>query len=133
MEQEENVIKFYEEMDIRKIIKSKESLYFADDGMYEVIVREKDIPDFIVKANELVGETENFKFYKVGENTMEPKLTTIGRFLDKADTDLRAKIIDRLVTLQTGENPVSDFKVIDEDMYERAQSKLEKIKNEEAR
>ena len=133
MEQEENVIKFYEEMDIRKIIKSKESLYYADDGMYEVIVREQDIPDYIVKANELGGETENLKFYKVGENTMEPKLTTIGRFLDKADTDLRAKIIDRLVTLQTGENPVSDFKVIDEDMYERAQSKLEKIKNEEAR
>ena len=133
MEQEENVIKYYEEMDIRKIIKSKESLYYVDDGMYEVIVREKDIPDYIVKTNELAGETENLKFYKVGENTMEPKLTTIGRFLDKADTDLRAKIIDRLVTLQTGENPVSDFKVIDEDMYERAQSKLERIKSEEAR
>jgi len=133
MEQEENVIKFYEEKDIRKIIKSKESLYYADDGMYEVIVREQDIPDFIVKANELGGETENLKFYKVGDNTMEPKLTTIGRFLDKADPDLRAKIIDRLVALQTGENPVSDFKVIDEDLYEKAQSKLEKIKNGEAR
>ena len=39
MEQEENVIKYYEEMDIRKIIKSKESLYYVDDGMYEVIVQ----------------------------------------------------------------------------------------------
>lgn len=133
MEQEEDVIKFYEEKDIRKIIKSKESLYFADDGMYEVIVREKDIPDFIVKANELGGETENFKFYKVGENTMEPKLTTIGRFLNRADPELREKIIDRLIAIQTGEMPVGDFKVIDEDLYEKVESKMERIKSEEAR
>ena len=133
MEQEENVIKYYEEMDIRKIIKSKESLYYVDDGMYEVIVREQDIPDYIVKANELAGETENLKFYKVGKNTMEPELTTIGRFLDKANPVLRDKIIDRLIPLQTGEKPVKDFKVIDEDMFEKVESKLERIKSEEAR
>ena len=130
---QEDAIKFYEEKDIKKIIKSKETLYYADDGMYEVIVREQDIPDYIVKANELGGETENLKFYKVGENTMEPKLTTIGRFLDRADPVLRDKIIDRLIPLQTGEKPVNDFKVIDEDMFEKVESKLEKIKSEEAR
>ena len=131
--EQEDVIKFYEEKDIKKIIKSKETLYYADDGMYEVIVREQDIPDYIVKANELGGETENLKFYKVGENTMDPKLTTIGRFLDRADSELREKIIDRLVALQTGEKSVKDFKVIDEDMFEKVESKLEKIKSEEAR
>ena len=131
--EQEDVIKFYEEKDIKKIIKSKETLYYADDGMYEVIVREQDIPDYIVKANELGGETENLKFYKVGENTMDPKLTTIGRFLDRADSELREKIIDRLVALQTGEKSVKDFKVIDEDMFEKVESKLERIKSEEAR
>ena len=130
---QEDAIKFYEEKDIKKIIKSKESLYYVDDGMYEVIVREQDIPDYIVKANELGGENENLKFYKVGKNTMEPELTTIGRFLDKANPVLRDKIIDRLIPLQTGEKPVKDFKVIDEDMFEKVESKLERIKSEEAR
>ena len=135
--EQEDVIKFYEEKDIKKIIKSKETLYYADDGMYEVIVREQDIPDYIVKANELGGETENLKFYKVGENTMDPKLTTIGRFLDRADPKLREKIIDRLVELQTTDTKPNSFKVIDEDMYEEIQikygfsSKFEEKNNEE--
>ncbi len=134
MKNEEKNIKFYDEKEIKKIIKDKDSLYYADDGMSEVIVREQDISDFIIKANEIAGETANLKFYKMNSTEYKPVLTTIGSFLDKADPSLRKKIIDRLVLLQTTDEPVKDFKVIDEDMFEKVKSSIQKDKkNKEAR
>lgn len=130
---EENEIKFYDVNEIKKIIKSKENLYFADDGIDEVIVREQDIPDFIMKANEISGECSNLKFYKMNNETYEPVLTTMGRFLDKANPFLREKIIDRLVLLQTTDASVKDFKVIDEYSFEKAQKAIQKDKKREAR
>ncbi len=134
MENEENYIKFYDEKEIKKIIKGKDILYYADDGISEVMVREQDIPDFIIKVNEMAGETANLKFYKMNSAEYKPVLTTFGRFLDKAEPSLRKKIIDRLVLLQTTDEPVKDFKVIDEDMFEKVKSSIQKDKkNREAR
>jgi len=130
---EENQIKFYGEKDIKKIIKSKENLYYADDGIDEVIVREQDIPDFIMKANEISGETSNLKFYKMNSETYEPVLTTMGRFLDNANPFLREKIIDRLVLLQTTDASVKDFKVIDEYSFEKVENSIKREKKREAR
>lgn len=67
MEEKEPEFKFYNEEEIRKIIKSKETLYFADDGIDEVIVKAKDIPDFIVDVNIKFGSTD-LKFYRVGND-----------------------------------------------------------------
>lgn len=130
---EENLIKFYDEKEIKKIIKSKENLYYADDGIDEVIVREQDIPDFIMKANEISGECSNLKFYKMNSETYEPVLTTMGRFLDKANPFLREKIIDRLVLLQTTDASIKDFKVIDEYSFEKVEKSIQKEKKREAR
>lgn len=134
VENEENNIKFYDEKEIKKIIKSKDNLYYADDGINEIIVREQDIPDFIIKVNEITGEIANLKFYKMNSTEYKPVLTTIGSFLDKAEPALRERIIDRLVLLQTTDEPIKDFKVIDEDMFEKVQSTIQKEKrNMEAR
>lgn len=131
---EENTINFYDEKEVKKIIKSKDKLYYADDGIDEVIVREQDIPDFIIKANEITGECSNLKFYAMNSEEYKPVLTTIGSFLDRADPVLRAKIIDRLVLLQTTEESPKDFKVIDENVFEKVSSSIEKEKrNREAR
>jgi len=133
-DKEVNQINFNDEKEIKKILKSKDKLYYADDGIDEVIVREQDIPDFIIKANEITGECSNLKFYAMNSEEYKPVLTTIGSFLDKADPVLRAKIIDRLVLLQTTEEPTKDFKVIDEYMFEKVQDSIQKEKrNREAR
>lgn len=130
----DNTIQFYDEKEIKKIIKSKENLYYADDGLNEVIVREKDIPDFIVKTNLISGLTSNLKFYKMNNSVYEPVITTIGYFLDRAEPSLREKIIDRLVLLQTTDEPVKDFKVINEDIFKKVNSDIQREKrNKEAR
>lgn len=122
---EETKIKFYDEKEIEEIINSNEQLYYADDGIDEVIVREQDIPDFIMLVNKIEGYDASLKFYKKGAMTMNPSLTTIGPFLDKADLDLREKIIDRLVLLQQFEVEPKDIKVIIEDMYEKVEEDME--------
>jgi len=134
MKKEENSILFYKESEIKKVIKSADNLYYADDGIAEVIVREQDIADFIMKANEITGQTSNLKFYKMHNTDYVPVLTTMGCYLDKAEPNLRAKIIDRLVLLQTTDEKIKDFKVIDEDIFEKVESSIEKNKrNREAR
>ena len=127
MEEKEPEFKFYNEEEIRKIIKSKETLYFADDGIDEVIVKAKDIPDFIVDVNIKCGSTD-FKFYRVGNDVYEPEITTIGMFLDKIKPEIREKIINRLVKLQTGEIEPKDYKLIDEHQFVDMQEKMEKEK-----
>ena len=127
MEEKEPEFKFYNEEEIRKIIKSKETLYFADDGIDEVIVKAKDIPDFIVDVNIKFGSTD-LKFYRVGNDVYEPEITTIGMFLDKIKPEIREKIINRLVKLQTGEIEPKDYKLIDENQFEDIQEKMEKEK-----
>lgn len=125
---------FYDEKEIRDLIKSKAELFYADDGMTEVIVRFEDIPDFIVDYNMNFGMTD-LKFYKLGKDVYEPDITTIGLFLDKINPDLRERMIDRLVRLQRFEEKTKNIKLIDEDMHEEIEIKMkqEKKKNRGAR
>lgn len=127
MEEKEPEFEFYTEEEIRKIIKSGEKLYFADDGIDEVIIKAKDIPDFIVDANIKCGATD-FKFYRVGNDVYEPEITTMGMFLDKIKPEIREKIINRLVKLQRGEIKPKDYKIIDENQFEDIQEKMEQEK-----
>lgn len=120
---------FCNEKEIEEIIKNREPLYFADDGIDEVIVREKDIPDFIMLVNEIEDYGANLKFYRKDSGSLEPVLTTMGHYLDKAEPMLREKIIDRLVALQTGESELKEFKVIIEDMYEKVETDIELSKD----
>ena len=109
-------MEFYSEEEIEELREANTELYYVDDGFYEFIVRFEDIPDCIIKYNEEIG-TSDLKFYNVGNNTYEPDITTMGIFLDKIKLELRERLIDRLVALQTGEEEPKNFKIIDVDMF----------------
>lgn len=126
MEQEINEWKTFDDFEIKDIIKNNEKLYYADDGINECIIKEEDIPDFIIKINRIQGETANLKMYEVDNPSFDPVLTTYGRFLNTIKPELRVKIIDRLVKLQRNEEDIKDFKIIDEDDFERIQNQLER-------
>lgn len=125
MENKKFELKFYNEAEIQKIIKSKEQLYYVDDGIDEAIIRLKDIPDFIVDINRKQGMVD-LKFYKVGGGSFEPVITTMGEYLNKVKPVIREKIIDRLVKLQIGEIEPKKYKIIDEDVFENVKNKMEK-------
>lgn len=80
----------------------------------------------------------DLKIYDEQKISMDPVITTRGEFLDRTEPNLREKIIDRLNSIQMGEKEPKDFKIIDEDMYEKVKQNLEKQKernkrNKEAR
>lgn len=133
-------VRFYTEDEIRNLIKSKAELFYVDDGVDEAIIKFEDIPDFIVDYNRNL-EMRDLKFYKVGKEVYEPDITTIGEFLDRVNPDLRERMIDRLTALQTGEAEIRNYKIIDENVYEKVEEKMEQEeikkqrhkKNKEAR
>ena len=65
----------------------------------------------------------------------------MGEYLDKINPDLRERMIDRLIALQTNESEIKKYKIIDEDVYANVEIKMaqeemkkqKKIKNREAR
>lgn len=140
MSEKEFELRFYTEEEIKELIKSKEELYYVDDGVDEAIIKFEDIPDFIVDYNRNF-DMRNLKFYRVGKDVYEPDITTIGEYLDRINPDLRERMIDRLIALQTNEAEIKKYKIIDEDVYSNVESKMEqeetkkqkKNKNREAR
>ncbi len=140
MSEKEFELRFYTEEEIKKLIKSKEELYYVDDGVDEAIIKFEDIPDFIVDYNRNF-DMRNLKFYRVGKDVYEPDITTMGEYLDRINPDLRERMIDRLIALQTNEAEIKKYKIIDEDVYSNVESKMEqeetkkqkKNKNREAR
>lgn len=110
-------LEFYSKEETRRILERDKNLYFADDGMDEVIIKFKDIPDFIVDVNRRIG-SRDLKFYKVGKTEYGPQITTIGIFLDRIRLDLRRKLINRLMKLQLNEIQPKKYKVIDELLYD---------------
>lgn len=125
MENQE-ILKQYNEEEIKQLLNSNERLVYIDDGMEEFVARYEDLPDIIVDINEKMGHTENLKVYDFENPNMDkPLLTTIGYFLDRCDPDVRKDIIDRLMGLQLGEIEVKDYKVIDEDMLDNVRSFIE--------
>ena len=138
--EDEFQVRFYDEDEIRYLIKSNAELFYVDDGVDEAIIKFEDIPDFIVDYNRNF-EMRNLKFLKVGKGVYEPDITTIGEYLDKINPDLRERMIDRLIALQTNESEIKKYKIIDEDVYANVEIKMaqeemkkqKKIKNREAR
>lgn len=111
---------FYSKEEIKELLKN-ERLVYADDGINEVVIRYKDIPDFIVDYNNRNGLTD-LKFYAFDGYTVKPIITTLGYFLNRCDPKVREDIIERLVDLQTGDK-IKNYKIIDE--YD-----LEEVRNE---
>lgn len=140
MSEKEFELRFYDEEEIKELIKSKAELYYVDDGVDEAIIKFEDIPDFIVDYNRNF-DMRNLKFFRVGKGVYEPDITTMGEYLDRINPDLRERMIDRLVALQTNEAEIRKYKIIDEDVYANVEIKMaqeemkkqKKNKNREAR
>lgn len=126
MNQNQGILKQYNEEEVKQLLNSNERLVYIDNGSEEFVARYEDLPDIIVDVNEKLGHTENLKVYDFENPDMEkPLLTTIGYFLDKCDPEVRKDIIDRLVDLQTGVKQVKDYKVIDEDLLNEIETDIE--------
>lgn len=126
MNENQGILKMYNEEEIKQLLNSKERLVYIDDGSEEFVARYEDLPDIIVDVNEKLGHTENLKVYDFDNLLFDkPILTTIGYFLDKCDPKVREDIIDRLINLQTGVEEIKDYKVIDEDMLDDVMNELD--------
>ena len=126
MNENQGILKMYNEEEIKQLLNSKERLVYIDDGSEEFVARYEDLPDIIVDVNEKLGHTENLKVYDFDNLLFDkPILTTIGYFLDKCDPKVREDIIDRLINLQTGVEEIKDYKVIDEDMLDDVRTAME--------
>lgn len=126
MNQNQGILKQYNEEEVKQLLNSNERLVYIDNGSEEFVARYEDLSDIIVDVNEKLGHTENLKVYDFENPDMEkPLLTTIGYFLDKCDPEVRKDIIDRLVDLQTGVKQVKDYKVIDEDLLNEIETDIE--------
>ncbi len=104
-------------------MESDERLVYVDDGINEVVIKYKDIPDFIVDYNNKVGQTD-LKFYDYESDTMTPIITTFGSFLNRCEAEVRKDIIDRLVYLQQG-GSIKNYKVVDEKALEEVRMELD--------
>lgn len=124
---EEFKVEFYTEQEIKDLIKSKAELYYVDDGVDEAIIKFEDIPDFIIDYNRNL-EIRDLKFFRVGKKNYEPDITTYGEFLNTINPDLRERMINRLVALQKNETAIKKYKIIDEDLYSKVETKIEQEK-----
>ena len=129
MSEKEFEARFYSEDEIKELIKANAELYYVDDGVDEAIINFEDIPDFIIDYNRNL-EIRDLKFFKVGKDVYEPDITTYGEFLNTIKEDLRERMIDRLIALQTNEASIRKYKIIDEDLYSKVESKLEEEKEQ---
>ena len=126
MNEKQGLLKQYNEEEIKQLLNDKVKMVYIDNGSEEFVARYEDLPDIIVDVNEKLGHTENLKVYDFDNLILdEPILTTIGYFLDKCDSNVRADIIDRLIGLQQGEIEIKDYKVIDEDMLDDVRIAME--------
>ena len=117
MEIQENnkMLNYCNEEEIKEILNNNTKLVYVDTGMEEFIARYEDLPDVIVDVGNKLGHSVNLKVYDYDEPDMDnPLLTTVGCFLDKCNPNVRNDIIDRLVKLQTEEEQIKDYKVIDD-------------------
>lgn len=124
---EEFKVEFYTEQEIKDLIKSKAELYYVDDGVDEAIIKFEDIPDFIIDYNRNL-EIRDLKFFRVGKKNYEPDITTYGEFLNTINPYLRERMINRLVALQKNETAIKKYKIIDEDLYSKVETKIEQEK-----
>ena len=82
MNENQGILKMYNEEEIKQLLNSNERLVYIDDGTDEIVARYEDLPDIIVDVNEKLGHTENLKVYDFDNQLLDkPILTTIGYFL----------------------------------------------------
>ena len=113
----------------KELDETNTELYYVDDGVDEAIIKFEDIPDFIIDYNRNL-EIRDLKFFKVGKDVYEPDITTYGELLNTIKEDLRERIIDRMIALQTNEASLKKYTIIDEDLYSKVESKLEEEKEQ---
>ena len=58
MNENQGILKMYNEEEVKQILNSKERLVFIDNGSEEIVARYEDLPDIIVDVNEKLGHTE---------------------------------------------------------------------------
>ena len=87
------LIEITDPKEMKKFVKYNNFL-LVDDRLYEYIIHESDLVDYIYNRNEEVT------IYKPDGEFL---LSTIGFFLNKVSYNERQKIIDRLIKLQLGE------------------------------
>jgi len=126
-----DTFEFCTKREIKNLLLSGEKLVYADNGIDEFVVKYKDLPDFIVDMSRSMGNRCELKVYKYPAESMTPILTTMGEFLDRCDSDVRADIIDRLVAVQTTEDTKSyriineyDLEVVKEDIDKNISVKI---------
>ena len=116
-------IKFYNEKEVKEIIEDAIPYVFVDDGITEVIIKKKDISDYIIYINRNCGPTD-LKIIDP-QKDYQTIITTFGEFLDKSDLEIRKEIIERLVKIQTNQEKYKKIKTIDEDMWEKVKNEIE--------
>lgn len=127
MQKDNDLIKCYNEKEIKEILKNNVKLVYVDTGMDEFIARYEDLPDVIVDVANKLYHSINLKIYDFDDPDIDnPILTTCGYFLDKCDTTVREDIIERLVKLQTEVEQIKDYKIIDEFMLDKVKDSLNK-------
>lgn len=105
------MLDFYNKTETKELMKSKNKLYYVDNGVDEVVARLEDIADIIFILN------QDLKI--IDFDTLNVVATTYSMFLNHCDVDFREKIIGRLVKLQTGEEIEKDnIKVINEELLD---------------
>lgn len=125
METNQSLLKMYNEEEIKELLENEERLVYVDTGSEEIIIKYDDLADVIVDINDKVGSTD-LKVYDYKNPDMDnPLLTTFGPYLNRCDPKVREDIIDRLFNLQTGNEDVKNYKVIDEDMFDDVLRELE--------
>ena len=125
MNENQGLLKQYNEEEIKQLLNSDVKLVYIDNGSEEIVARYEDLPDIIVDINDKLGSTD-LKVYSFDNPLIDnPILTTFGPFLNKCDPNVRQDIIDRLAGLQMGDLEVKEYKVIDEDMLDDVRSAME--------
>lgn len=107
---------YYTDKEIFDLLKAKERFVYADSNDKEVVIRYKDIPDYIVDYNNKFGQTD-LEFYDCATADLNPLVTTFGSFLNKCQKGVREDIIGRLNYLQQG-GEISNYKLINEEVLD---------------
>lgn len=120
---------YYNEKETKDFVKSKEPYVYVDDGMTEVIIKKKDIADYIVFINIECGSTD-LRIIDP-QRDYETIITTFGEFLNKCNGEVREEIIDRLEKLQTNQEKYKVIKTADEYIWEIANREIDTEEEEE--
>lgn len=123
--------KKYTKSQMINIIK-KEGFLFVETNLGDhFVIRQKDMPDFIMLESERTGHTASMTFYMPGIDN--PVATTIGFFLDRINPLLRKEIIKRLVSLQKYEKRPKKIKIFDNELFINLSPEEKGIENNEVK